>query len=50
MSSIPRQLATFAGVLVVLYAVGFGVGQLIDDDGSAGHGPGSGNEPAHQVR
>lgn len=32
MTSVPRQLAIFAAVLLVLYAVGYGVGHLIDED------------------
>lgn len=42
MTSIPRQLATFAAVLLVLYAAGYGAGLLIEDGGDgdapAGHG------------
>ncbi len=48
MSSIPKQLATFAAVLAVLYAAGFAVGQVIDtshgkDDMEMGHK----DEPVH---
>jgi hypothetical protein len=37
MTSVPRQLAIFAAVLLVLYAVGYGVGHLIDE-GAPSHG------------
>ena len=45
MSSIPRQLATFAAVLAVLYTGGFIAGQFIDtgshaEAGGSGHGGG----------
>jgi hypothetical protein len=44
MSSIPKQLATFAAVLAVLYAAGFTAGQFVDtshgDDESMGAGHG----------
>src|SRR5215212_3275366 len=36
MSSIPRQLATFAAVLAVLYTGGFVAGQFIDTGGHSG--------------
>jgi hypothetical protein len=41
MKSIPRQLATFAAVLAVLYVLGFIAGLLIDEEShgeSEGHG------------
>ena len=37
MTSVPRQLAIFAGVLLVLYAGGFAAGHIIDADETAGH-------------
>jgi len=41
MSSIPRQLATFAAVLAVLYTGGFIAGQFVETGGHSGEGMGS---------
>jgi hypothetical protein len=51
MSSIPKQLATFAAVLAVLFTGGWVAGQLIDPDARgdqemAGHGA----EPSHEEK
>ena len=41
MNSIPRQLATFAAVLAVLYTGGFVAGQFIETGGHSGQDMGS---------
>ena len=38
MTTVPRQLAIFAGVLAVLYTGGYAAGHIIGDDGDGGHG------------
>ena len=47
MTSVPRQLAIFAGVLLVLYAGGFAAGYIIDADEKGGHGAGQMSEEMH---
>lgn len=38
MTTVPRQLAIFAGVLALLYGGGYAAGQIIDADAPGGHG------------
>ena len=49
MTSVPRQLAIFAGVLAVLYTGGYAAGHIIGDDGGGGHGQGSQEEMTDEV-
>lgn len=38
MTTVPRQLAIFFGVLLVLYAAGYALGSIIDAEAPGGHG------------